>query len=59
VQQGSGKRAASAISPTGTLIGLAEKEPPRRAAQVWEETPKEGSNTGTQCSMLRCTNTRG
>src|SRR5215204_5641100 len=45
LQQGSWKRAASAISPSGTLIGLPEKEPPRGAAQVWEETPKEGGNT--------------
>ena len=38
-----------------TMIARIEKRPPRRAAQVREETPLEGCNIVTQPSMLRCT----
>src|SRR4051812_39507276 len=34
---------------------IREKRPPRRTAQVREETPKVGYNIDTQRSMLRCT----
>ena len=37
------------------VVSEPKKRPPRRAAQVWEETPKEGGNIVTLLAMLHCT----